>query len=380
MKTDIPELYVEHKLHFWMIVLGVIPLILIVGSFTLPEIFWDGFLWRYFWGPVKADAAGRPLNGISAGYNWVNTTVYGISLAIAFLGIYEIIEHYNIEVDRDFVLSLLPFVVLGGSLRTLEDAGLFSEGVEPFFISPIIYFVLGSCAILTMLFGAMFRRETVKPYTRALILLPPVIGLAFMMVTWWVILLVAVTSILFFAYGHIHGWMDEKYLFLAYGTSLLTASLAYNVELTVTGPETYPWEWALIIALTLATTSAVLVSFEGIYKLIGSWFSRAARSPLNILIVFAHMLDASATYRGISAYGYVEKQVIPALLIDITGTSLVMYVLKIGLIIFVIYVLDSLFKEELSDYPQVVNLLKFVVIVLGLAPGIRNMLRLTMGV
>ena len=101
---------------------------------------------------------------------------------------------------------------------------------------------------------------------------------------------------------------------------------------------------------------------------------------MNILIAFAHFFDASSTYRGIQYHGYIEKHVLPNLLIEITGTPLVMYALKLFLIVTVIYVLDVSLREELKDLKGLTVLVKFVLIVLGLSPGFRNMLRLAMGV
>jgi uncharacterized membrane protein len=61
-------------------------------------------------------------------------------------------------------------------------------------------------------------------------------------------------------------------------------------------------------------------------------------------------------------------------LIDLTGTGAVMYPLKLLLLIPMLYLIDSEFDEiELRD------LLKLVVLVLGLAPGCRNTILILFG-
>ena len=52
--------------------------------------------------------------------------------------------------------------------------------------------------------------------------------------------------------------------------------------------------------------------------------------PLNLSILLAHMMDASSTYIGVDKLGYYEKHVVPTYLIQLTGTALVMYQLKLS--------------------------------------------------
>jgi uncharacterized membrane protein len=55
-------------------------------------------------------------------------------------------------------------------------------------------------------------------------------------------------------------------------------------------------------------------------------------------------------------------------------------IMKFILIIAVIYVFDVLYKKELKNYMTLVNLLKIGILILGLSPGLRDLLRVTMGV
>jgi uncharacterized membrane protein len=46
----------------------------------------------------------------------------------------------------------------------------------------------------------------------------------------------------------------------------------------------------------------------------------------------------------------------------------------------VIYVFDIAYKKELIKYSRLVNLLKIGIFILGVSPGLRDLLRVTMGV
>ncbi|MFW6304878.1 MAG: DUF63 family protein [Candidatus Saliniplasma sp.] len=372
------EIYLDNKLKSWILILTVPTVILIFGSLILPELFWDSFLFRFLWGPVLADARDEPVNGISEGYNWVNTLAYGLVVALSLLGIYEIIDHYDIEVNKNFVLSLLPWLLLGGSLRALEDAGLFRESIAPLFISPIIYFVLGISAILTMVLGSWLNE--LGHTSRAFVLVPPLLIFLLLRLKFYTVLSVVMFAVLvvFYFVGIKYRWQNEKYLFSAYGGSFLAVALIYCTHYILTLQDSNPWEVPIILGYAFLATSLFVTTLYLLQR--SDRISKGSLSILNLLIVFAHFFDASSTYRGIEYYGYVEKHVVPTLLIDLTGTSLVMYLLKLLIIVGSIYVLDVGLREELKDMRSVTVLVKFVIIVLGLAPGFRNMLRLAMGV
>jgi len=55
-------------------------------------------------------------------------------------------------------------------------------------------------------------------------------------------------------------------------------------------------------------------------------------------------------------------------------------IVKFLLIIGIIYVLDIVYKDELVSQKRFVNLLKIGIFILGFAPGLRDLLRVAMGV
>jgi len=66
---------------------------------------------------------------------------------------------------------------------------------------------------------------------------------------------------------------------------------------------------------------------------------------------------------------------VPTYLIDIAGTAAIMYPLKLMVILPVLYIIDGTL-DDLS----LRNLIKLTLITLGLAPAVRNTLRLALGV
>jgi Predicted membrane protein len=99
-------------------------------------------------------------------------------------------------------------------------------------------------------------------------------------------------------------------------------------------------------------------------------------------------MDATSTVIGIEVFGYYEKHVLPAYLIELTGTAFVMYPLKLAIFFLVVWLLDkglekameSESEKEKEQVGQVKNAIKFVIIILGLAPAIRNSIRLFFGI
>ncbi len=398
MKGKIKKVYKNRKLVVWISIIFVPLIILAVGSLLARNIFWDSFLWKYFWGPIVADAEGEQVNGISAGYNLVNTITYGIILVISFFGIIELIKHFEIDIDKTFVRSpfswviLLYWITLGGSLRSLEDAGLFNPPFDKLMITPMIYFLLGFLAILLILLGTYISRIEWKPgrskYIRLLVLAP----LPFFYLLFWnyldpfivsFLLVILISSILSFLIAIKYIDLDGKYIIFTYGTVMLSISLSYNVYFMFYQEGTNPWE-AIIIPVSGTILTVLLLGLFWIPERFSIWSSKndafsILSNPLNVLICWAHLFDASSTYRGITAYGYAEKHVLPGFLIEQTG-PLVIFAVKIVLILVIIYVLDILLEEDFTSNSNIRSILKLVIIILGASPAVRNTLRLAMGV
>ncbi|HHD16671.1 MAG TPA: DUF63 family protein, partial [Euryarchaeota archaeon] len=112
-------------------------LILFIGCLLWPGLFWDRFVWRFYWGPIVADAGGNA-GSITSSYNWVDTLTYGAVLAVSAYFIHRLFVRLKLRMDLDFFLAMIPVILIGPSARVLEDMELFNEPLRYIFISPLI--------------------------------------------------------------------------------------------------------------------------------------------------------------------------------------------------------------------------------------------------
>ena len=334
---NVKNLFHRYKLHIGLICILITAIVLIIGCIFFREIFFNEFIWKYYLGPIVADAEDHPVNGVTEGYNIVNTLTYGIVLFFALWGVYRLLQKLGVKISTKFIISLMPFIIFGGVSRTLEDAFLFKQPMQYLFISPIIYFFIASIVIVILIFGV---------------------------------------------------WMEKKWkmsmnaiLFL-FGFALLTISVIY-VSLWLTGEQwiypkvsTHLFEIPIILGLASSFTFLVFI----VSKTMSIKFQDFKNFiiPMNILLFFSHFLDASATYRAVDFYGYGEKHLLPSFLISFFGSSVILFAAKLMIIVLIIYLLDIGYRDQLNDDQR--GLIKLCILILGLAPGIRDMLRLAMGV
>ncbi len=100
---------------------------------------------------------------------------------------------------------------------------------------------------------------------------------------------------------------------------------------------------------------------------------RFLKEPLLSLIVFSHALDGAATFYAIDvSKSYFEQHVFPTMIGDAHG-YIAFYVIKVLIAFLAAYLIKN---EEENEK----NFIATVLIVIGLAPGIRDMLRVAAGV
>ncbi len=325
----------------------VIIVIIIAGLILAPSVFYDQWIWRYYWGPVIADASGGVAyhNGIEAreGYTIVSEITYGIILVLALYAIYRLLKRLKIVVDWKFALALMPYILFGPISRVLEDTGYFNEPVVYWFISPLIYIQIAVCALFFLLLGFYLEKKYKIPrlkvnnvlFLGGLIFLIPSIYL----IGRWII-------------GDQWG---------------VTTGVRFDVFL-------------IIIALLL-----FIVGLVYLFSYIWRKNEKVAvfKNPLNLAMLFGHLMDGLTSYISIKdpfsmGLFYAEKHPASHALLEIWGP--LFPIVKFLLIILIIYVFDILFKGELKNHVTLVNLLKIGILILGFSPGLRDLLRVTMGV
>jgi uncharacterized membrane protein len=389
---------------FLGIFLGIITLI-IIGYLLAPTLIYDQWIWKYYWGPVVADASGHSIiyHGVTAneGYTILSEITYGVILVCALYGLYKLLKKLEIKIDWYFCLALFPYILFGPITRVLEDTNYFSEPAVYWFISPLIYFQTALYVLIFLFLGYYLQKKTFTQ-RKTLVILLSVFGLIDVFYTLiWI-------------------------LGIHYGASIIEPSIFYALSILAFLPFLYRLIKKQIITVNTVIFSGGLLVVLPCFFLIGRWMTgdqwsvsygtylnvfllviglvalivflvylvawiyrkhdtlRVYKEPLNLSMLAGHLIDGITSY--VSIYdplsmglpSYIEKHPASNSLMELWPP--LFPVVKFLLIIMVIYVFDIAYKKELTKYSRLVNLLKIGIFILGISPGLRDLLRVTMGV
>jgi uncharacterized membrane protein len=282
------------------------------------------FIYKYYIDPIKFGQA----------YNVVDTLTYAIILVIGVYLLYRWLSSpaslagIDFAFDQRFILATVPYIILGGLVRVIEDTGMITSDWRFLLITPLIYFV-----IFAFTLGMMFlsRYLTLKGITKTFITFYASAG----------ILAVVVASLILLAWSRTHNGVDL--LILA------------------------------IIPVMAVTATAIVWA---VMRYVLSW--TFVNDPLYLTLLFGQLLDASATSYGIDFHPhvqYVEQHVVGSALIGMTGTAFVMFPLKLLVLFPAVYVMQMYRKEA---NPAFWHLVLLAMIVVGFAPGVRDMVRMVL--
>ncbi|NLA39290.1 MAG: DUF63 family protein [Methanomicrobiales archaeon] len=275
------------------------------------------FLYKYYIDPIRYGQA----------YTLVDTLTYALILIIAVYIVYRGLRRYKIAVDDELVLATLPFIVLGGLLRVVEDTGMIASDLRFLLITPLIFFTVFSVAAVALFAGKIAENAGIIA-----------------------------------RYSRIYGGVGIVACLLATAALVWFGLTETRIALDVLG-----------IILALASVSSLALWALLVYG--AKW--DYASNILYKLLIFGHLLDASATSYGIDIHPihYVEQHVVGSALIEATGTAFSMFLLKIAVLIPAIYILEMYRKE---GSPGLWHLILLAMIVVGMAPGIRDMVRMVL--
>jgi uncharacterized membrane protein len=237
----------------------------------------------------------------------------------------------------------MPYILFGPISRVLEDTGYFEEPTVFWYISPLIYLQIAIFAILFLLLGYFLEKKypsskiTVNKvlFLGGLIFLVP----SFYLITRWIL-----------------------------GDQWSTSSgVRFDVFL-------------IVLALVFLIVGFVYLVAH-IYRKKEQF--EVYTNPLNLAMLSGHLIDGITSYISIKdpfymGLHYAEKHPASNLLLEAWGP--LFPIVKFLLIMIVIYVFDVYFKDELKNHLTLTNLLKIGILILGFSPGLRDLLRVTMGV
>lgn len=144
----------------------------------------------------------------------------------------------------------------------------------------------------------------------------------------------------------------------------------------------------IVVGLLLLIYNASLTSINNFFAfsiiliLVAFWFliffginrfKPKLLSKENAGIIVSHLFDASSTFTALTFFGYYEQHVLPSFLINLVGGAWVMFPLKIIVVWTVLHIIDI--SEEDVFFKR---FLKIIILILGLALGIRDFLTVSM--
>lgn len=474
-------------LPWWLVPAILLGVPLLVGlAVQVQHDAYDAFVWKYYWGPIKADAQNVSTlvhDGVAAhsGYNVVNTASWAILLGLCIVGIAQMLARYRTPMDDKLILAATAWVVVGSVAHALEDTGLFSGWLQYLFITPPIYLLFGSFGIASFLVGQWMKRAEAVGGPHAALRILWIVH-AILVLAWtalwmkdWPDIVVYVNP-LWVAGFAVVSFAVARQLVLKRGVdpSLLTLVLSLGAYLLVGAYVlTYivdPWNSlggggmpsAAILAPALALAGVLLVlalarkapgailglllvggallggivivalynvlvarlglplpPLSGLAVLAAApalgiavgfriWAKHKGQGealrvqaavayllPINLLIVFAQLVDGFATALGIDLNGYREKQVLSGKVIDgfrsfsqdigwgfgsAYPTFLAFVPVKFLVSLGVVYAIDMQSKDDVGRHPTLIGLVKFAIIMVGIGPGVRDFTRLALGV
>jgi len=283
------------------------------------------FISEYFLNPILSNGWFNPINSI----------VYGIILVIAVYFVFKLLKKMSIRIDRHFLYAILPFILWGASTRVLHDAayaGVLTGALGEFYSLPVFptpgsYFITFTLALVVLVASLLVQKFTKFPYWK----------------------------------------------------TMLAAGIILDIINFILLPRFYPIPMLMILGITGLWTALFLLLYKFSQKVDLKKFKqlKALKQIFtleNSCILSAHMLDASATYVALAFFGYSEQHPLPRLLIGLSNPA-AMFLLKLVVLIPVLYITD-----RYSEKGEFRNFLKIVILILGLAPGLRDAIRLMVGV
>lgn len=276
------------------------------------------FIYKYYIDPIRY---GQP-------YNIVDTLTYALVLIVAIYLIYRWLSASKIvRVNGTFVVATLPFVVLGGLSRVVQDTGMLTSAWQFLLVTPLIYFVLFFFTVCALVASAQLQKAGI--------------------VGDYVPLYSGTGIAACIAVGGLLAWFGM-------GNGIISARV-----------------FAAIMGMTLVATVAVYAAMRYLLR----W--KYVVDPVYLALISGQMLDASATSYGIELHpvSYQEVHVVGSNLIELSGTAFVMFPLKLAVLFPGIWILQRYRGES----PEALwHLILLAMITVGLAPGVRDMVRMVL--
>lgn len=410
------------------IILSVI-FIVISGLIFAPDLFWDDFVKIYIWDPIVKDAGSSG----DAGYSGVNTAVYILGMVSAVIVLQAFFRKWQIPTDDKMVWALIAWVILAPVLRVMEDADFFGEGIDVLFISPLIHLHLAGWLVLSAVIGHINRKNELSMLATLIVayilftslLILPNASLHEAGDNWILFGTIAGAVTIAVVILNTWDWNAISRSMFAFASGLIVMGLGHWAQLASTpwaqGNDTMPKDHDIVIPLLVVVGIPLVITYyvwkigeEDLRQLrltgyevgvipdgmtVDEWESedRSAHpvemlSPKGILatplvagMLFGQLCDGLATMVGIDWYGYSEKHPVSDAVIqfgngfDILGEGAwLFFIVKAIIVGLIVWMFTEMRVESRQQHLRVLIVLG--VMIVGMAPGLRDIGRLILGV
>ena len=383
------------------------------------------FLYDFYIDPVLGEASS------DSGYNIPNTLTYALLLALFAVSLAAWLRYLGIDASDATLLALIPYVFWAALGEVVEDASMFDASLESYFVSPAIHFQTAAWVVIAGAFGYRIANSDLDEESMR------------SKVDSTVTILILTQVVIYYTSVEASGVtassdFDNMPMLVCFIAALLLPSLTTKNPLfdftilqrtvflvglggciALAGPllaygVSYPDGvviWPLFVVLGLPAALVYWMHNNGLpaanelseaghiagilppgmteneYEeweseekdLIESLRLKAVMaSPVVSLAVAGQFLDGIATAIGISEFGYTEKHVFSSRIIELFGSAYGFTVTKLMLGGAIWYFFAIANFEHRQQHLRL--LISMVILTVGLAPGLRNVGRLALGV
>ena len=400
---------------------------LLFAGLTLDQMDIDNPLTRsiyeYYLDPISGEATG------DSGYNNVNTATYAIVLGAFVLSLSAWLRRLGIDGSDNTIIALFPFVLWAATGEVVEDAEMFDSRLSSLFVSPGVHFQTAAWVVISGAIGYSITNnskiskedESEKINSIASILIfcqfvlyahsisigpQSSIGLEML----FIFGLVAILSPQFFGESLDNFSTIQRSVYLTgVGGSMIFLGAIFSYSLSIDSSYIVLWPLIFVIGLPIIICWQMYNYGKESAEILGSYgmisgvlpigvtedeylastspekdlmekhrTAAIFASPVVFLAVAGQILDGIATAIGLEYLGYSEKHVLSDKVIQILGKAFGFTYVKIALAGLILYFFTIANFEHRQRHLRL--LVGLAMMVVGMAPGLRDVGRAVIGV
>ena len=400
---------------------------LLFAGLTLDQMDIDNPLTRsiyeYYLDPISGEATG------DSGYNNVNTATYAIVLGAFVLSLSAWLRRLGIDGSDNTIIALFPFVLWAATGEVVEDAEMFDSRLSSLFVSPGVHFQTAAWVVISGAIGYSITNnskiskedesERINSIASILIFCQFVlyahsisigpqssIGLEML----FIFSLIAIFSPQFFGESLDNFSTIQRSVYLTgFGGSMIFLGAIFSYSLSIDSSYIVLWPLIFVIGLPIIICWQMYNYGKESAEILGSYgmisgvlpigvtedeylastspekdlmekhrTAAIFASPVVFLAVAGQILDGIATAIGLEYLGYSEKHVLSDKVIQIFGNAFGFTFVKIALAGLILYFFTIANFEHRQRHLRL--LVGLAMMVVGMAPGLRDVGRAVIGV